>query len=125
MDHIVYLHKTQCHDIIMDFSRCFDDLILIVRLYYNIHWTQLFPCVFHFIRNVVNLQSSPTSRASSQSPHAYRSGGSSSGSFSFATSMPYNLLPSSQKKAQIIPNVTSTAVLSEVGIVKICSLFDF
>ncbi|VDK65963.1 unnamed protein product [Onchocerca ochengi] len=62
---------------------------------------------------IASSDSSPTSRASSQSPHAYRSGGSSSGSFSFATSMPYNLLPSSQKKAQIIPNVTSTAVLSE------------
>ncbi|KAL3984898.1 F-box-like family protein [Acanthocheilonema viteae] len=57
--------------------------------------------------------SSPTSRASSQSPHAYRSGGSSSGSFSYAASVPYNLLPSSQKKSQNISNVTSTAILSE------------
>uniref|UniRef100_A0A1I8EXG6 Uncharacterized protein n=1 Tax=Wuchereria bancrofti TaxID=6293 RepID=A0A1I8EXG6_WUCBA len=68
--------------------------------------------------------SSPTSRASSQSPHAYRSGGSSSGSFSYAASVPYNLLPSSQKKSQIIPNVASTAVLSESMSAELTRLSD-
>ncbi|VDM91673.1 unnamed protein product [Litomosoides sigmodontis] len=53
---------------------------------------------------IASSASSPTSRASSQSPHTNRSGGSSSGSFSYAASVPYNLLPSSQKKSQIIPN---------------------
>ncbi|CAG9539909.1 unnamed protein product [Cercopithifilaria johnstoni] len=62
---------------------------------------------------IASSASSPTSRTSSQSPHAHRSGGSSSGSFSYASSVPYNLLPSSQKKSQIVPNVSSTAVLSE------------
>lgn len=75
---------------------------------------------------MTNFQSSPTSRASSQSPHAYRSGGSSSGSFSYAASVPYNLLPSSQKKSQIVPNVASTAVLSEVAsMLSKFSLFNF
>uniref|UniRef100_A0A915PRW7 F-box domain-containing protein n=1 Tax=Setaria digitata TaxID=48799 RepID=A0A915PRW7_9BILA len=67
---------------------------------------------------------SPTSRASSQSPHACRSGGSSSGLFSYAASMPYNLLPSSQKKSQIIPNVTSTALLNENVSTELTKLSD-
>ncbi|KAK6108255.1 F-box-like family protein [Brugia pahangi] len=68
--------------------------------------------------------SSPTSRASSQSPHAYRSGGSSSGSFSYAASVPYNLLPSSQKKSQIIPSVASNAILSESMSAELTRLSD-
>uniref|UniRef100_A0A183DNR1 F-box domain-containing protein n=1 Tax=Gongylonema pulchrum TaxID=637853 RepID=A0A183DNR1_9BILA len=59
------------------------------------------------------LQSTASSRSSVQSPpRTFRSGGSTSGSLPSTGTMPYNLLPSSQKKSHSEPYAASAELLN-------------
>ncbi|VDN00982.1 unnamed protein product [Thelazia callipaeda] len=86
--------------------------------------------VFNHLENAsaenkaISNASSSASRASSNSSQLYQSGGSSSGSFSFVASIPYNLLPSSQKKARAMPDSASKVILNEAVCAELTKLSD-